>query len=143
MPQANDPVPATAHSQPCPCGSNRSLAVCCLPCITGAQPAQTAEQLMRSRYTAHVFVQVDYLWQTWSAEQRQRSSPEQIYAWAASCEWLGLQIISTSAGQSTDAEGTVDFVALYQHDGNFLQHHEIARFRQSLGRWFYVDHVGH
>lgn len=36
----------------CPCGSSRSYADCCEPFVTGAAKAQTAEQLMRSRYTA-------------------------------------------------------------------------------------------
>ena len=140
MPQANDPIPLAVHGQDCPCGSGSPLRDCCLPRLTGEHPPRTAEQLMRSRYTAHVFLQIDYLWQTWSLEQRQRSSPDQIRAWAASCEWLGLQIISTEAGQENDSEGLVSFVALYRHDGNFHQHHEVSLFHQVMGRWFYVDH---
>jgi SEC-C motif-containing protein len=68
------------------------------------------------------------------------AAPDQIRAWAASCEWLGLQIISTEAGQENDSEGLVSFVALYRHDGNFQQHHEVSLFHQVMGRWFYVDH---
>lgn len=141
MPQANAPIPVVAHTQPCPCGSKQMLVNCCLPRFTGDQPARTAEQLMRSRYTAHALLQIDYLWQTWSPEQRQRSSPEQIHAWASSCEWIALQIMATDAGQEDDDEGQVSFVALYRHGGDLQQHHEVSLFRKVLGRWFYVDHV--
>lgn len=141
MPLANDPIPVAAQALPCPCGSGSSLRGCCLPRLTGKAPARTAEQLMRSRYTAHVFLQIDYLWQTWSANQRQRSSPAQIRTWAASCEWLGLHILATEAGQETDNEGQVSFVALYQHDGQLHKHHEVSLFQQVMGRWFYVDHL--
>ena len=36
----------------CPCGSNIIYDTCCRPLIKGEQPAKTAEQLMRSRYSA-------------------------------------------------------------------------------------------
>ena len=36
----------------CPCGSLLAYAVCCGPLLTGERHAETAEALMRSRYTA-------------------------------------------------------------------------------------------
>lgn len=141
MPQANDPIPLSAHGQPCPCGSGATLRDCCLSRLMGEQPARTAEQLMRSRYTAHVFAQISYLWDTWSPAQRQRSNPAEIRAWATSCDWLGLQILATKAGQPNDSEGQVTFVALFRQGGQLHQHHEVSLFRQVMGRWFYIDHV--
>lgn len=141
MPQANDPIPLSTHGQPCPCGSGATLRDCCLSRLMGEQPARTAEQLMRSRYTAHVFAQISYLWDTWSPAQRQRSNPAEIRAWATSCDWLGLQILASKAGQPNDNEGQVTFVALFRQDGQLHQHHEVSLFRQVMGRWFYVDHV--
>jgi SEC-C motif domain protein len=140
MPQADAPITAKAKAANCPCGSERSLVDCCLPLISGEKFAQTAEQLMRSRYTAHVLLQIDYLWQTWSADQRQRSSPEQIYAWASGCEWLGLHILACEQGQPRDAQGEVSFIALFRQNGQLQQHHEKSLFRKLMGRWFYVDH---
>lgn len=141
MPQINAPIATGRHGEPCPCDSNASLAQCCLPLLHGQQTAETAEQLMRSRYTAHVLLQIDYLWQTWDASTRQRSTPEQIYTWAASCDWLNLEVLSTDQGQAGDSDGRVDFVALYRQGGELHQHHEIALFRQLGNRWFYVDHL--
>jgi len=45
----------------CPCGSARSYADCCGPVIAGAQRAGTAEQVMRSRYTAYVKKELAWL----------------------------------------------------------------------------------
>ena len=45
----------------CPCGSELSYAECCEPVIKGEKAAETAEQLMRSRYSAYVKTEIDYL----------------------------------------------------------------------------------
>lgn len=95
---------------------------------------------MRSRYTAHTLLAIDYLWATWSPEQRLRSSPDAIHQWVASCEWLGLRIIRTQGGQPQDTQGTVEFMALFKQAGELHQHHETSLFKQALGRWLYIDH---
>lgn len=133
-------TPVVNPLSPCPCGSQKSLANCCQPYILGQSWPETAEQLMRSRYSAHVLLAIDYLWDTWSPEQRLRSSKADIQQWAQSCDWLGLQILATDKGQSSDQEGTVEFVALFRQNGQAQQHHELSLFRKSLGKWLYVDH---
>src|SRR5699024_1686462 len=47
--------PAPMSDEPCPCGTDRPLSECCGPLLTTERLAETAEELMRSRYTAHVF----------------------------------------------------------------------------------------
>ena len=86
----------------CPCGSGLSLAHCCGPFIEGARYPETAEQLMRSRYSAHVLMAITYLWDSWSPARRTGSSPDAIADWAGSCEWLGLDILATDAGEPED-----------------------------------------
>jgi SEC-C motif-containing protein len=125
---------------PCPCGSQQLLNVCCLPYIQLRAQAPTAERLMRSRYTAHVLLEIDYLWETWSPDQRMRSSKEDIRAWAESCEWLQLQILSTKAGLESDDQGLVSFVALFRQNGELQKHSEISVFKKVFNRWLYVDH---
>lgn len=124
----------------CPCGSKNSLADCCLPYIEGKSLAPTAEALMRSRYTAHVILAIDYLWNTWSQEERIRSSKTEIAAWASSCEWLGLQIIETQDGDVRDNQGLVNFIALFRQNGELQQHHEVSIFKKTLQGWQYVSH---
>ena len=125
----------------CPCGSDQSLARCCLDYIEGRSVAPTAEALMRSRYTAHVLLAIDYLWETWSPEERVRSSKADIEAWARNCEWLGLKIIGTKAGGKKDNHGLVSFLALFRQNGELQEHQEVSVFKKTpLGAWLYVDH---
>ena len=95
---------------------------------------------MRSRYTAHVLLAIDYLWNTWSPEQRINSSKQAIHAWASSCEWLGLRILETQAGQVQDAQGLVSFIALFRQAGQLHEHHEVSVFNKTQQGWFYVNH---
>lgn len=44
----------------CPCGSNQYYSDCCQRFWATQQTAQTAEQLMRSRYTAFVLEKAQY-----------------------------------------------------------------------------------
>ena len=132
--------PLTTANAPCPCGSTKILNTCCLPFIEGTCHAVTAEQLMRSRYTAHALLAIDYLWATWSPEQRLRSSQTDIRSWAESCDWLGLQILSTQQGAAEDESGTVEFIALFRQQGQLQQHHEVSEFKKVLGKWLYIDH---
>ena len=124
----------------CPCGSNKNLGICCLPYIERKALAPTAETLMRSRYSAHVLLAIDYLWETWSPQERIRSSKKDIAAWASSCEWLGLQILETKAGREQDSHGVVRFVAIFRQDGTLEQHHETSVFERIQQVWLYIGH---
>lgn len=95
---------------------------------------------MRSRYTAHVLVAVDYLWRTWGPENRTKSSKADIEAWASNCEWLGLQILTTQAGREGDNEGTVSFIALFRQNGQLQHHQETSLFKKTPEGWRYIDH---
>ncbi|MET0356378.1 MAG: YchJ family metal-binding protein [Cellvibrio sp.] len=136
MPPANPLEPESN----CPCGSQTRFSHCCQPYIEGRIAAPTAEALMRSRYTAHVALAIDYLWQTWSPEKRIRSSKADIEAWASSCEWLGLQILATEAGSAKDNEGVVSFIALFRQNGQLHHHQETSLFKKTLEGWQYLDH---
>lgn len=120
----------------CPCQSGRAYAACCGEFIDhGILPA-TAELLMRSRYTAFVLAQEDYLLQTWHASTR----PVQLGLQnTQAVKWLGLRILH-SADMSPDAgTATVEFVARYQVNGRAERLHEISHFVREAGRWFYRD----
>ncbi|BFM19792.1 YchJ family protein [Gilvimarinus japonicus] len=133
-------MPLTA-SKTCPCGSGKRPMDCCNPFILHGGNPQTAEQLMRSRYSAHVLLAVDYLWHTWSPSVRGHSSPEAIREWASSCEWLGLEILACERGGLGDDEGTVTFCAHYRLAGREQQHLEKSLFRREDGVWRYLDHA--
>jgi SEC-C motif-containing protein len=123
----------------CPCGSGRPLDRCCGPLLDGAEPAATAEALMRSRYSAHVLVRVDYLVATHDAESRAGVDRAAVERWARESKWLGLTIVAREAGGPFDDEGVVEFKARYRQRGAVVVHHERSRFRRRDGRWFYRD----
>lgn len=138
MPPANSFSAVSA----CPCGSQQTLGDCCQPYLSGKLLAPTAEALMRSRYSAHVLAEINYLWETWSPRERCHSSKQDIAAWAKSCEWLGLQILATTAGKACDQHGLVDFIATFRQHGRTEQHHEISVFERVQQAWLYVGHHG-
>ena len=45
----------------CPCGKGESIEVCCGPILSAQRQAETAEELMRARYTAYATNNVDFV----------------------------------------------------------------------------------
>ncbi len=120
-------------NEKCYCGSNKTFQNCCEPIISGIHKAQTAEILMRSRYSAYATHQADYLLATTHISQREYQSKDEILNWATSNKWLKLEILNST-------ENTVEFKAHFMN--NILQkqiHHELSTFKLENGNWFYVD----
>ena len=111
----------------CLCGSNKPLLSCCEPIINGASLALTAEALMRSRYTAHVIQNEQYLLDSWHSSTR----PESIDV-NTSEQWIRLKIINSE-------ENNVEFIATYRLQGKAYKMHENSRFIFEDGKWFYAD----
>ncbi|MEZ5536020.1 MAG: YchJ family protein [Thiolinea sp.] len=120
----------------CPCQSGRSYQDCCAPLHDGKADAPTAEQLMRSRYSAYVLHKPVYLHRSWSAQTR---PTKQSLKKAEPLNWLGLEIIRTERGGVGDNDGVVEFVARYQDGNEEAQLHETSRFTRESGRWVYVE----
>ena len=57
-------------SRPCPCGAKATFDKHCQPVIAGKVPADTAERLMRARFSAYSMGNVDYLIKTTAEAQR-------------------------------------------------------------------------
>ena len=127
------PMPKTAPPEsPCPCGKPLSYAACCAPYHAGA-PAPTAEALMRSRYSAYVLKQENYLLATWHPTTR----PSELDIEADGTKWLGLAVKRHQ--QQDDSHATVEFVACYRIAGRGHRLHELSRFVREDGRWYYLD----
>ena len=89
---------------------------------------------MRSRYTAYVHEQADYLLATWHPDTRPASLD---FAQESPPRWLDLSIKRTS---NRDAEhAVVEFVARYKIAGRAHRMHETSRFERVNGRWYYLD----
>jgi SEC-C motif-containing protein len=123
----------------CPCQSGKEYEACCGPIISGSQAADTAEALMRSRYTAFVNSEIDYLKNSLHPDHRADFDPVSIKEWADSSEWLGLRIINTTGGGKDDQTGTVEFMVLFRIKDVTYQHHEVGEFNRVNGIWYYTD----
>lgn len=128
----------------CPCCSDKDYEACCAPYLAGKTLPETAEQLMRSRYTAYTRVDLAYLKKTMAPEGREEFDPKATEEWAKGSKWLGLKILKTKRGTAADDEGIVEFIAMYENGGKRAQHHEISEFtKDESGQWLFVDgHAG-
>ena len=122
----------------CPCGSNSAYAECCRPLIKNEQSAITAEQLMRSRYSAFVKKEIEYILTSLHPEHRSDYDEQATRAWAEGAEWQGIKIVNTVAGGPEDSEGQVEFVASYIEKGNKQEHHELSTFKKEKGIWYFT-----
>jgi SEC-C motif domain protein len=122
----------------CPCGSNKQYQYCCQMYLLRKKQPETAEKLMRSRYTAFVRGQVDYLMATLHPDYRRPNDHAELTKSVDQTKWLGLQIIDVQKGKKNDTQGIVEFEAVYQVNEPG-QLHERSRFIKIAGQWFYVD----
>src|SRR5689334_888154 len=101
----------------CPCGSSTDFTNCCLPFIQGKKQPSTAEELLRSRYTAFTRGEIDYILSTHHSRTRKDIKRDEIEDWSKNSEWLGFKILQKEAGQATDQQGTIIFGAKYRAEG--------------------------
>jgi SEC-C motif domain protein len=123
----------------CPCGKGPSQAECCGPYLSGEARPDTAEALMRSRYTAYVTAEIDYIVATHDPATRDGVDQEGAGQWATESTWHGLEIVETTGGGPDDDSGEVEFIARYSVGPKTFAHHEHAHFRRIDGAWHYID----
>lgn len=133
----------------CPCGVG-AYGSCCGPLIAGEQLALTAEQLMRSRYSAFALgasvpEAIEHLLRTHpepgqTAAARRKALRESC----RSIQWLSLNVLDCQNGGPLDQHGTVTFEAHWRdrdrRDGVLR---ECSRFgRGESGEWLYLEALG-
>ena len=120
----------------CPCGGGLPFAECCGPLLDGTRTAATAEQLMRSRYSAFARGDAGYLLESWHP----RTRPATL-AVDPDVRWTGLDVLATTGGSPLEREGTVEFRAHHVAAGRTGAQHERSRFLREQGHWRYLDGV--
>jgi SEC-C motif-containing protein len=125
----------------CPCGLEKAFDDCCGAIIAGRAQAETAEQLMRSRYSAYATAQIPYLRESYLPSQRGEFDESAAKQWARDATFQELEILNTEEGGPNDNKGVVEFKAYFQEKGEDVEYHEIASFRRGKndGRWYFVD----
>jgi SEC-C motif domain protein len=118
----------------CPCRKKSEAidyADCCQPRHQHVRVAETAEALMRSRFSAFVLKDAAYVRATWHPTTRPA-----FLDFAPGQEWLSLQV---RAADTDGDHATVEFVARSRIGGTSHALHEVSRFVRERGQWFYVD----
>ena len=125
----------------CPCNSNNTYINCCELIHIDISKALTAEQLMRSRYTAFVKANGNYLNKSHHSSTRPKSKKEklEIVEWAKSVTWIKLEIIGSQNGSINELEGYVEFKAYFLENGIINNIHENSKFVREHGHWVYLE----
>lgn len=121
---------------PCPCGSNKQYSDCCGRFLDGREAPATAEELMRSRYTAYTLQREDYLLSSWHISTRPAALNLQE---GKAIKWIRLEVKNHQQQDSDHA--TVEFVAYYKVNGRMHKMHEISQFVRNNSHWFYLQGI--
>ena len=124
---------------------------CCEPLHKQAQLATTAEQLMRSRYSAFVLQLVDYIVATTLPSQQPLLDKLAIKTWAKQTNWAGLEIIHHNP-KVGKRHAQVEFKAYFTAAEELQYHHELSTFvkikvksadkiakAKTIEKWFFID----
>ena len=115
----------------CYCGEKKDYKDCCEIFHKNGGITETAQQLMRSRYSAFVLANGDYLMATHHKSTRPIEEKVEIVNWAKSVTWIRLEILEAT-------EKTVTFNALFLDRGQVDVIHEKSEFVKENNRWFYL-----
>ncbi len=121
----------------CPCGSEKPFTHCCQPFLDGTQSPQTPEQLMRSRFSAFVTHNWQYVLQTWHPDHRPDCSIAELEAESIKGRWLTLAVLLSHI-DAGGTEGSVDFCAWFKDADGLHLHHELSSFVLQQGQWLYT-----
>ncbi len=124
----------------CPCGSARAFSECCQNIIKGDSRADTAEALIRARYTAHTTGDMDFILATHHPSTRSDIDEAATRRWASESTWLGLEILNVDGGSAEDSSARIEFMARYRDAARRRHtHHERGVFEKYHGQWYFRD----
>ena len=122
----------------CHCGNNKTYQECCEVFHLNNGKTETAEQLMRSRYSAFALANGDYLMATHHKSTRPIKEKKAIVKWAKSVQWIRLEVLETLKGTEDDIKGIVTFNAYFFENGKVDIIHEKSAFLKEDNQWFYL-----
>jgi SEC-C motif-containing protein len=105
---------------------------CCQLFITHEKLPATAEQLMRSRFSAYATKNGQYIYDTYGQLEQKKQTVAAIQSWANECQWLALKVHKISLNM-------VDFSAYYVIDNTLCELREKSNFALEQKQWRYLD----
>lgn len=123
----------------CPCGTGSPYEMCCGMYHNNPGTAPTAEILMRSRYTAFVIRDFNYI----AITQKLKENPEQVAADIEdsndNTQWIKLEVHETEEGLEKDKKGMVSFSAHFKEGKHIGRLSERSLFKKIKKEWFYIS----
>lgn len=123
----------------CPCGSGKMYSSCCGEFHHGNKLPETAEKLMRSRYTAFSLNNLSYIQDTMQGNAAKKFSEPETNEDQSSHELLGLDVTRQYIDKKNPHHAFVEFRVLHQFEKKFDVTQELSEFSRINGKWFYVD----
>ena len=115
----------------CPCNQEAlPYSKCCGLYISGKKKVELPVQLMRSRYTAFVKNELNYL-----------AATQTMYFDVAayrSLDWICLEIIEANKPSQSALIASVTFKAYYRSENEIMCLHEKSVFQKISGSWLYI-----
>lgn len=121
----------------CPCNPNLAFADCCARYHVGA-PIESAQTLMRARYSAYATHNIGFIQETSLPAQQAVLDMAAITEWSQNSQWLGLEVIAEVVSPE-QRHATVEFIAHWQDATGRHQHHETSLFIKPAARWYFYD----
>ena len=113
--------------------------------------AETAERLMRTRYSAFVLIKTDYIVKTTLTAQQDLLDIKAIESWAKETNWAGLEIVAHTLTLGK-RHAQVEFKAYFKPTNNtstleekVQAHHELSAFVKVTDKinndahWYFLD----
>jgi SEC-C motif-containing protein len=110
---------------------------CCEPLLKQKRSAETAGQLMRSRFTAHVVGDYQHLHRTYAGTAGRPYVEEET---GGEMKWTRLVVHAEETGSKPET-AFVDFSAYFQDGETEQALHEKAEFARIDGKWIYTRAV--
>ncbi|SDJ51417.1 YchJ family protein [Microbulbifer yueqingensis] len=114
----------------CPCGSGKPFAQCCDLYLSGKAYPNTAEALMRSRFSAFVTGNLPYLRKTWHPDTCPEVKQDDL-----NTRWTRLEVLRSKQGLK---KSVVEFKAFFEDEEGERAMQEISLFKLHKKRWVYV-----
>ncbi|MFT5097717.1 MULTISPECIES: YchJ family protein [unclassified Psychrobacter] len=106
--------------------------------------AETAERLMRTRYSAFVLIKPDYIVKTTLTAQQGLLDIKAIESWAKETDWAGLEIVQHTP-KLGKCHSQVEFKAYFKTNEDLQAHHELSAFVKTKNKadndasWYFLD----
>ncbi len=130
-----------APNKPCPCYSGKKYKKCCRPLHQG-QKIDDPVRLMRSRYSAYVLYNMDYIVNTMHPESKHLTdTPEWragITLFAETTDFNGLEILDSELSLDDINTGWVTFHAILANGDDDTSYVERSLFKKEDGQWLYL-----